>query len=125
VRFPIERGLRRLEATHTVRIGVVDCAQEFCHVPHFLRFETCDLFLAVARGYHPLGIAFYSRILSLEQVQKVLSHGLRSGEMDIPILRFTAPFLSRMICQVRSLFQPWRQRIIGTAIRRWGLRPGG
>lgn len=93
IRFPAERVLRRLEATHTVRTVVVDGAQEFCHVPHSLRFETCDLYLAGAhkwlRGYHPLGMAFYGRRQSRGRVRTVLSHGLRSGEIDDPLLRFT------------------------------------
>lgn len=94
VRFPVEQVLPRLEATHTVRIVVVDGAQEFCHVPHSTRFETCDLYLAGAhkwlRGYHPLGMAFYGRRQSRGRVRTVLSHGLRSGEIDDPLLRFTA-----------------------------------
>lgn len=94
VRVPVERVVRRLEAAHTVRIVVVDAAQEFCHVPHSLRPESCDLYLAGAhkwlRGYHPLGMAFYGRRQSRGRVQTVLAHGVRSGEIDDPLLRFTA-----------------------------------
>ncbi len=94
VRFPVERVVRRLEAAHTVRIVVVDAAQEFCHVPHSLRPESCDLYLAGAhkwlRGYHPLGMAFYGRRQSRGRVQTVLAHSVRSGEIDDPLLRFTA-----------------------------------
>jgi hypothetical protein len=94
VRFPVERVVRRLEAAHTVRIVVVDGAQEFCHIPHSLRSETCDLYLAGAhkwlRGYNPLGMAFYGRRQSRGRVRTALAHGVRSGEIDDPLLRFTA-----------------------------------
>lgn len=94
VRFPVERVVRRLEAAHAVRIVVVDAAQEFCHIPHSLRSVSCDLYLAGAhkwlRGYHPLGMAFYGRRQSRGRVQTVLAHGVRSGEIDDPLLRFTA-----------------------------------
>jgi selenocysteine lyase/cysteine desulfurase len=93
VRFPVERVVRRLEAAHIVRVVVVDAAQEFCHVPHPLRSVPCDFYLAGAhkwlRGYHPLGMAFYGRRQSRGRVQTVLAHGVRSGEIDDPLLRFT------------------------------------
>ena len=94
VRFPVEKVVRRLGAIHTVRVVVVDAAQEFCHIPHSLRSVSCDLHLAGAhkwlRGYHPLGMAFYGRRQSRGRVQTVLAHGVRSGEIDDPLLRFTA-----------------------------------
>lgn len=94
VRFPVEKVVRRLEAVHTVRTVVVDGAQEFCHLPSPLGSEVCDLYLAGShkwlRGHHPLGMAFYGRRQSRGRVESVLAHGVRSGEIDDPLLRFTA-----------------------------------
>ncbi|MBY0512346.1 MAG: aminotransferase class V-fold PLP-dependent enzyme [Gemmataceae bacterium] len=94
VRFPVEKVVRRLEAVHTVRTVVVDGAQEFCHLPSPLGSEVCDLYLAGShkwlRGHHPLGMAFYGRPQSRGRVQTVLARGVRSGEIDDPLLRFTA-----------------------------------
>ena len=94
VRFPVERVVRRLESAHSVRIVVVDGAQAFCHIPDSLQSETCDLYLAGAhkwlRGYNPLGMAFYGRRQSRGRVRTALAHGVRSGEIDDPLLRFTA-----------------------------------
>ncbi|MEO2090000.1 MAG: aminotransferase class V-fold PLP-dependent enzyme [Gemmataceae bacterium] len=94
VRFPVERVVRRLEAAHAVRVVVVDAAQEFCHVPLPLLTVSCDLYLAGAhkwlRGYHPLGVAFYGRRQSCGRVRTVLAQAVRSGEIDDPLLRFTA-----------------------------------
>ncbi len=93
VRFPVEKVVRRLEAVHTVRTVVVDGAQEFCHLPSSLGSEVCDLYLAGShkwlRGHHPLGMAFYGRRQSRGRVESVLAHGIRSGEIDDPLLRFT------------------------------------
>ena len=94
VRFPVEKAVRRLEAVHTVRTVVVDGAQEYCHLPSLLESEICDLYLAGShkwlRGYHPLGMAFYGRKQSRGRVESVLAYGVRSGEIDDPLLRFTA-----------------------------------
>jgi Aminotransferase class-V len=94
VKFPVRQVVRRLEAAHTVRAIVIDGAQEFCHLPASLEPETCDLYLAGShkwlRGYHPLGIAFYGRRRSLDRVETLLAHDVRIGEIDDPLLRFTA-----------------------------------
>lgn len=94
VRFPVARVVRRLEAAHTVRGVVVDGAQEFCHLPSSLEAGVCDLYLAGShkwlRGHHPLGIAFYGRSRSRRRVETVLAQDVRAGEIDDPLLRFTA-----------------------------------
>lgn len=94
VRFPVERVVRRLEARHTVRVVVIDGAQEFCHLPSSLGSDTCDLYLAGSHkwlgGYHPLGIGYYGRRRSRGRVETVVAHDIRTGEIDDPLLRFTS-----------------------------------
>ena len=94
VRFPAEQIVRRLEAKHIVRGVVIDGAQEFCHLPSVLASGCCDIYLTGSHkwlcGYHPLGIAYYGRERSRECVETLLAHMMASGEIDDPLLRFTA-----------------------------------
>lgn len=93
VRLPCERIVRRLEADHTVRVTVVDGAQEFGQFPPADRGPYCDLYLAGSHkwlgGYHPLSIGFYGRGRSRDRVETILGSMTRRGDLDDPLLRFS------------------------------------
>jgi selenocysteine lyase/cysteine desulfurase len=94
VRLPVERIVRSLEAMAEPRFVVIDGSQEFCHVAADLQHEYCDLYLAGChkwlQAYHPMGLAFYGRRRSRSMIETVLGHFLGTGELDDPLLRFSA-----------------------------------
>jgi selenocysteine lyase/cysteine desulfurase len=94
VRLPAGRIARAVEARQEVRFTVIDGAQEFCHGAAELRTEYCDLYLAGCHkwlgAYHPLGVAFYGRRRSRLVVETVAAGLLGDGDLDDPLLRFTA-----------------------------------
>jgi selenocysteine lyase/cysteine desulfurase len=94
VRLPVERIVRALEASQTLRFVVIDGAQEFSHVSADLRNEYCDLYLAGCHKWlgacHPMGLGFYGRRRSRGIIETVLDRLLGTGEIDDPLLRFSA-----------------------------------
>jgi selenocysteine lyase/cysteine desulfurase len=94
VRTPIERIVTRLESTHVVRAVVVDGAQDFCQVRPTPAAMHCDFYLAGSHkwlgGYHPLGIGFYGRDRSRGRVETLLAGMIAAGELDDPLLQFSA-----------------------------------
>jgi selenocysteine lyase/cysteine desulfurase len=94
IRTPVERLVTRLEATHVVRAVVVDGAQDFCQVRPTQAVRHCDFYLAGShkwlRGYHPLGIGFYGRTRSRRRVETILAEMLAAGDLDDPLLTFSA-----------------------------------
>ena len=93
-RLPVERLVRALEAVRELRFVVIDGAQDFCHVSADLSNEYCDLYLASChkwlQGYHPMGLGFYGRRRTRSMIETVLGQMLASGDLDDPLLRFTA-----------------------------------
>jgi selenocysteine lyase/cysteine desulfurase len=94
VRTPVERIVPRLEASGGVRAVVIDGAQEFCQVRPSAAVGHCDFYLAGTHkwlgGYHPLGVGFYGRGRSRGRVETILGELLAAGDLDDPLLRFTA-----------------------------------
>jgi hypothetical protein len=94
VRLPVERIVRRLEASHRVWFVVVDGAQEFCHTPGRLETGYCDLYLAGCHkwlgAHHPTGLGFYGRPRSRREIDAVVANMTEAGELDDPLLRFSA-----------------------------------
>ena len=94
VQLPAERITRALEQRHRVRFVVVDGAQDFCHLPGRLAAEYCDLYLTGCHkwlsAHLPLGVAFYGRRGSRGVIDTLTSLLVRSGDLDDPLLRFTA-----------------------------------
>lgn len=94
VRLPVEHLARVFEAIRKPRFVVIDGAQAYCHTPAELGAEFCDLYLSGCHkwlgGYHPMGLGFYGRPRSASLIETVLVHSLRDGELDDPLLRFTA-----------------------------------
>jgi hypothetical protein len=94
VRLPVERLVRSLEAAAEPSFVVIDGAQEFCHVAADLHHEYCDLYMAGChkwlQAYHPMGLAFYGRRRSRFVIETVLGHFIGTGELDDPLLRFSA-----------------------------------
>lgn len=93
-RTPVERLVTRLEATHVVRAVVIDGAQDFCQVRPTPAAGRGDLYIAGTHkwlgGYHPLGVGFYGRERSRGRVETVLAEMLAAGDLDDPLLKFTA-----------------------------------
>ncbi|VTS00486.1 cysteine lyase : Uncharacterized protein OS=Rhodopirellula europaea SH398 GN=RESH_05019 PE=4 SV=1: Aminotran_5 [Gemmata massiliana] len=93
VRLPVERIVRRLEATHRVWFVVVDGAQEFCHVPGQLGAEYCDLYLTGTHkwlgAHHPMGLGFYGRPRSVRTIDAVIENMTTTDDLDDPLLRFS------------------------------------
>jgi hypothetical protein len=93
-RLPVAEIVRAVEATRRLRFVVVDGAQGFCHTLADLRDEFCDLFLAGCHkflgAYHPMGVGFYGRRRSRWVIETVLAQLLRAGDLDDPLLRFSA-----------------------------------
>ncbi len=93
-RLPVERLVRALEAVRELRFVVIDGAQDFCHVSADLSREYCDLYLASChkwlQGFHPMGLGFYGRRRSRSVIETALGQMLASGDLDDPLLRFTA-----------------------------------
>jgi hypothetical protein len=94
VRLPLEAIVRSVEREHEVRFVVVDGAQDFCHVGADLRAGFCDLYLSGCHkwlgAYHPLGIACYGCRRSVGVIETTLDHLAATGELDDPLLRFSA-----------------------------------
>ena len=94
VRLPVERLVRSLEAVCEPRFVVIDGAQEFCHVSADLRNDYCDLYMAGChkwlQAYHPMGLAFYGRRRSRFVIETILGQLLSAGDLDDPLLRFSA-----------------------------------
>ena len=94
VRLPVERIVRRLEATHRVWFVVVDGAQEFCHAPGRLEAGYCDLYLSGCHkwlgAHHPMGLAFYGRRWSRGVIDTIAEEMTAAGDLDDPLLRFSA-----------------------------------
>lgn len=93
-RLPVERLVRVVEAVRELRFVVVDGAQDFCHVSADLSREYCDLYVASChkwlQGFHPMGLGFYGRRRSRSMIETALGQMLSSGDLDDPLLRFTA-----------------------------------
>jgi hypothetical protein len=94
LRLPVERIVRAVEAAGRTWFTVVDGAQDFCHVSADLASEFCDLYLAGSHkwlgAYHPMGLGFYGRRRSRSFIETLLAKCLRTGEIDDPLLRFSA-----------------------------------
>lgn len=94
VRLPLEAIVRSVDAKHEVRFVVVDGAQDFCHAGADLGAGFCDLYLSGCHkwlgAYHPLGIACYGRRRSVGVIETTLDHLAATGEIDDPLLRFSA-----------------------------------
>lgn len=94
VRLPVERIVRRLEQAHRVWFVAVDGAQEFCHTPGRLETEYCDLYIAGCHkwlgAHHPMGLAFYGQRRSCKVIDTVAADMTESGDLDDPLLRFSA-----------------------------------
>jgi len=92
IRLPVERIVRRLEASRKVWFVALDGAQDFCHVTADLRNEYCDLYLASAQkwlgAYQPLGLGFYGRRRSRGLIETQLGDMFRDGDLDDPLLRY-------------------------------------
>lgn len=99
VRLPVKEIVRAAEDTRRVRFVAVDGAQEYCQAEADLKAEFCDIFLA---GTHkwlgagvPMGLGFYGRRQSQSFIETVLAHLLQAGEIDDPLLRFSAELEGR------------------------------
>ena len=94
LRLPVERIVRSLESSGQVRFVVIDGAKDFCHVSADLRNEYCDLYLAGShkwlQDHHAMGLGIYGRRSSRGMIETVLAHLLSAGELDDPLLRFSA-----------------------------------
>jgi hypothetical protein len=94
VQLPVRRLVEALGPGARPRFVVVDGAQALNHVPLGLADEYCDLLLAGChkwlRAYQPLGLAFCCRRSSEQFVVKNQQKMLASGELDDPLLTFTA-----------------------------------
>lgn len=94
VRTPVERVVTRLEAACGVRAIVVDGAQDYCQVRPSAAVGHCDLYLAGTHkwlgAHHPLGVGFYGRGRSRGRVETILAAMIAAGDLDDPLLRFTA-----------------------------------
>jgi len=73
---------------------VVDGAQSLNHVPLGLAADYCGLLLTGChkwlRAYHPLGLAICCRAVSEELIGSVYQEMAMRGELDDPLLKFTA-----------------------------------
>ena len=73
---------------------VVDGSQAFGQIPVDLSDQPCDLHLAGChkwlRAYEPMGVMFLGRRASRETITSSLADSIGSGEIDDPLLRFTA-----------------------------------
>ena len=91
VRLPVERIVRAARAAAPMRFVVVDGAQAFGHVPPDLPGDHFDLYLTGCHkwlgAFHPLGLAFYGRSHSHAVIDNFLSHLVRHGKIDDPLLR--------------------------------------
>lgn len=94
VRLPTERLVNALESERDYWAVVVDGAQDFCHASADLSHEYCDLYMAGChkwlQGFHPMGLGYYGRKRSCDTIQVLLDYLLEIGELDDPLLRFTA-----------------------------------
>lgn len=94
VRLPVEPLVRSLEGAGAVRFVVIDGAQDFCHAGADLRNDYCDLYLAGSHkwlgAYHPMGLGFYGRPRSRSFIETVLTRLVGGGELDDPLVRFSA-----------------------------------
>ena len=94
VQLPVRQLVEALGPGARPRFVVVDGAQALNHVPLGLADEYCDLLLAGChkwlRAYQPLGLAFCCRRSSERFVAENQQEMLASGELDDPLLTFTA-----------------------------------
>jgi selenocysteine lyase/cysteine desulfurase len=90
IRLPIEDLVRAIRRRANLPFVVVDGAQAFCHVPLNLAADFCDFFIAGChkwlRAYQPMGLGFYGRRGSREDVDATLQRMLASGDLDDPLL---------------------------------------
>lgn len=94
VRLPVREIVRAVEATQRPRFVVVDGAQELSHAAADLKDEFCDLYLAGVSKWlgagNPMGLGFYGRRRSRSFIETTLTYLMRAGEIDDPLLRFSA-----------------------------------
>ena len=107
LRLPVERIVRAVEAAGRTWFTVVDGAQDFCHVTADLASEYCDLYLAGSHkwlgAYHPMGLGFYGRRRSRSFIETVLAEGLRTGEIDDPLLRFSGQLEAGVLAETETV----------------------
>jgi hypothetical protein len=94
VQLPVRQLIEALGPGTRPRFVVIDGAQALNHVPLGLADEYSDLLLAGChkwlRAYQPLGLAFCCRRSSERFVAENQREMLASGELDDPLLTFTA-----------------------------------
>ncbi len=94
VRMPIKEIVEAIGLARRPRFIVVDGAQALNHVPLRQTAECCDLLLTGChkwlRAYHPLGLGICCRANSERFIDKVCGEMFLRGELDDPLLTFTA-----------------------------------
>jgi hypothetical protein len=99
IRLPVADIVASLSDVRPPRFVVVDGAQALAHVPGDL--PACDVYLAgchkwLAAG-HPMGLAFLARRNSRDFLRTVGDEMVADGDLDDPLLLFTAQLESRRL----------------------------